>query len=104
MTTGIELIAKERKEQVIKHGISIEDDAGQNSDCELSNGAIAVLLANIDEFPEKWDRKKCRKMMQKSYRKRLVIAGALLAAELDRILLEEEQEFSKKSNIDDLPF
>ena len=85
MKTGIELIAYEREEQLIKHQITIDKDIEQNDDHELAQGAIMLLTCEINNKPEKWDRKKCRHMNEKSYKDRLIIAGALIAAEIDRL-------------------
>ncbi len=90
METGIELIAKERKEQLEKHGRTIKFDVEQNSEGELRRGAIALLgysngEADIISLPHTWDNKLCAKMCAKSYKERLIIAGALIAAEIDRL-------------------
>lgn len=90
METGIELIAKERKEQIEKHGRTIEQDVQQNRQDQLSKAAIMLLSVDYEEgidpksYPSGWDQEMCLKMINKSYKERLVIAGALLAAELDR--------------------
>ncbi len=93
--TGIELIADERHEQIYKHGRSVILDVMENDDCELSQGAKELLLhpfcvyqeADLEMMPEKWDKDICRKMMLKPYKERLIIAGALIAAEIDRLLV-----------------
>ena len=97
--TGIELIAKERQEQIEKHGRTIEKDEKENTSCELSNVASFLAVNEhyrgcndvddiVDMMPEKWNKTICLKMMNKSYRERLIIAGALIAAEIDRLQLE----------------
>ena len=59
--TGIELIAKERKEQLEKHGISVKNDAQFNSMMEynglpaLSLAAIRLLDDSIQRVPAHWD-------------------------------------------------
>lgn len=95
MKTGIELIAQERAEQIEKHNRTTEADVQQNANCELSQAA--VLLAMDDEYrkaltvptdnycPAGWNIDLWRKMVDKPYKERLIIAGALIAAELDRI-------------------
>jgi hypothetical protein len=98
MKTGIELIADERKEQIEKHGRSVECDVKFNSHYQLTIGAellIQILNDSInedmdeyDECPEPpfmWDRKLWDKMCRKPYKERLIIAGALIAAEIDRL-------------------
>lgn len=86
--TGIELIAKERQEQIEKHGYTTHIDANQNKDRELVMAAIALLQEHpsIIDFPKSWlVNSLTHKMRNKNYNERLVIAGALIAAELDRI-------------------
>lgn len=81
--TGLELIAEERQEQIKKHGRSIEEDVKYNANQELRYGAI-FLLTNRG-YPKSWDKKWKEKFLKKSYLEQLVIAGALLAAEIDRL-------------------
>ena len=92
---GAEKIYLERLEQIEKHGISIERDLTFNDFRQLREGAIMLLggYPNQDEdryLPFNWDRKQWNKMMSKPYRDRLIIAGALIAAEYDRSLEEEK--------------
>lgn len=58
MNTGIDLIKKEREEQILKR---------------------------LSVMPSDWDDTISLKMCSKSYKERLIIAGALIAAELDRL-------------------
>jgi hypothetical protein len=100
MKTGIELIAEERREQVEKHNRSIENDVFLNSGFEkpLTKAAsmlsVEHLTSNIIYFgcPENWSPSIWEKMCKKPYKERLVISGALLAAEIDRIQYIEAQE------------
>ena len=95
MKTGIELITIERQEQIEKHGRTIEKDVLENTTEELSFGAALLCCpdptamgfdpASGEGRPEKWDKPIWIKMMSKPYKDRLVIAGALIAAELDRL-------------------
>lgn len=97
--TGIELIAKERQEQLEKHGISIENDATYNKAYQLTEGA-AILATEMfptsrkrfAAMPSDWGDQQCLKMCNKPRFQRLVIAGALIAAELDKILAVEERK------------
>jgi len=93
---GTELIAQERREQVEKHGRSLKRDIAENTADQLSDGASMLALnfpkgcLEIEDVvehhcPEGWDNGIWEKMANKPYAKRLVIAGALIAAELDRI-------------------
>lgn len=91
MITGIELITQERQEQIIKHGRTLEADIRDNTNQQLSLGALMLLSVDYEEgidpeaYPNGWDNDICLKMINKPYKERLTIAGALIAAELDRI-------------------
>lgn len=100
MKTGIELIAQERKEQIEKHGRTVASDVKYNSAGQLS--CAARLLSEPGEYnpetiwdlingsePAGWDIELFKKMMLKPELQRLVIAGALIAAEIDRLQLLE---------------
>ena len=94
---GIELIAQERSEQIEKHNRTIDNDVLLNNERQLSIAASALLYeSEIKDAipalqsryffqPYGWDTKIWQKMCEKSYKDRLVIAGALIAAEIDRI-------------------
>jgi hypothetical protein len=43
----------------------------------------------MKDIPSNWDESQWLKMIQKPYRERLIISAALIAAELDRELYEE---------------
>lgn len=89
--TGIELIAKERQEQIIKHGRTVKYDSTENRDGELQIGARALLGGwNVCEFPRAWNLKICKRMYNKNRIEKLIIAGALIAAEIDRLNYKEE--------------
>lgn len=92
MKTGIELIAQERKEQIEKHGRTVEKDVRENPSGELALGAANLIHVNCHEndFPGVWDVMICRHMAQKSYKDRLIIAGAFIAAEIDRLNMKEK--------------
>ncbi len=89
--SGIELIAQERQEQIEKHDRTIKKDVEENDNMQLSLGALMLLSIDYEEgidthsYPEGWDEDICTKMIGKSYKERLIIAGALLAAEIDRL-------------------
>jgi hypothetical protein len=89
--TGIELIQQERFEQLTKHGRTIDKDVAENANQELFKGAVALLTSDCSKFSDKWDKDVCAYMLLKSYSERLVIAGALLAAELDRLRAMENR-------------
>ncbi|WP_431129683.1 hypothetical protein [Flagellimonas flava] len=91
MKTGIELIAEERKEQIEKHGRSIEMDVKINTDFQLGTAACCLCYEAIEEIdcrnepPTEWNLELWQKMHDKPYKQRLIIAGAMLAAEIDRL-------------------
>lgn len=85
MKTGIELIAIERKEQIEKHGRTIENDVVENEDGQLKYGAVALLTSLDEDFPAEWNYATCKKMMAKPELEKLIIAGAFIAAEIDRL-------------------
>jgi hypothetical protein len=94
--SGIELIAQEREEQLNKHQISIEKDINNHKDNQLLGVATALCLPDyeqedldvyeLEEFcPCSFDKKQFIGLTKKPLEKRLVIAGALIAAEIDRL-------------------
>jgi len=84
---GAELIVLEREEQFTKHNYSVEDDVRSNKDQQLRVGAKRLLETYSDRsnVPSGWDAKLWGKMCRKSYMEKLIIAGALIAAEIDRL-------------------
>lgn len=83
-----ELIAQERKEQIEKHRRSIENDAQFNTSFQLIDGAKKLLFSGSRHGttePPGWDIQIWMKMVTKPYKERLIIAGALIAAEIDRL-------------------
>jgi len=89
METGIELIKKEREEQILKHGRTTELDIEYNSSCQLAFAVERLCVPELDipnyTAPMNWDEQIWDKMISKPYKQRLIIAGALIAAELDRL-------------------
>ena len=94
--TGIELIAAERQEQLEKHQRTVALDVEENDSYQLAIAAAKMLAypaetkdCNIP--PQGWDVDLWKKMQSKSYIERLVIAGALICAELDRLYSYKNQ-------------
>ena len=89
--TGIELIADERKEQILKHGFDTNHDAMYNDPNahhqtgELTYAALHALWPEGQFYPRTFEKWFADKITTKTYKERLIIAGALLAAEIDRI-------------------
>lgn len=97
MKTGIELIAKERKEQIEKHGHTIQQDVDHNDQRQLALAASALIeggLTNSLWCPSEWDDDTWQKMVNKSYKERLITAGALIAAEIDRLCQVEAGQYA----------
>ncbi|MDQ1139438.1 hypothetical protein [Pedobacter agri] len=94
MKTGIELIAIERQEQIEKHGRTVEKDIelyrdGYGNMSQLTFVAeILIKRTFTNPHPPKgFDEVIFNKMISKPYKERLIIAGALIAAEIDMINL-----------------
>lgn len=94
MKTGIESIAQERAEQIEKHGFTVQSDRIDNIGGELVLLIKYLLLDNNDaekdnlrEYFEgcSYNMSYIDKFDTKTKLERLVIAGALIAAEIDRI-------------------
>ena len=82
METGIQLIATERQEQISKHKRTTEIDVLENDHEQLRH--VAIYLLTGAGLPDKFSKWKGN-FDSKSYKERLVIAGALIAAEIDRL-------------------
>lgn len=90
MKTGIELITEERKKQIEKHGRTAMHDAQNNDFGQLKDAAIMLMdgYPSQDEDnsePFKWNEAAWSKLTEKPKVERLIIAGALIAAEIDRL-------------------
>ncbi len=95
--TGIQAFAQERYEQIFIHGFTTEDavdspefyDKGQ-----LAQAAEFCLqpYRSDNAWPENWDTKYIEKILVKSDMERLAVAGALLAAEYDRLKYISEHQ------------
>ena len=60
MKTGIELIAEERQEQIVKHGRTIERDIVCNDMFQLSTAAELLISEKVHQLespPYGWDNK-----------------------------------------------
>ena len=92
--TGIELIAKERQEQIEKHGYDADHDSGHYAG-ELAFLAEMLLASeheegiDSNEYPDGIEPEIIDRMLWKPYKEKLIIAGALIAAEIDRISNEQ---------------
>ena len=94
--TGTELITRKRQEQFTKRGITVEMDVKYNKAMELAEAASVLahpfgsVKKRFSHMPEDWNNEGALKMCSKPYKERLIIAGALIAAEIDRLIYEED--------------
>ena len=86
--TGIELIKKERQEQIQKHGFDQKHDS-LHVDKSLIDAATYLLTNCGSYFPISWSLDWKNRFDKKSEIECLVVAGALIAAEIDRRLAQE---------------
>lgn len=77
------MIAKERQEQIEKHGWTVSHDREMESD--LDAVAVAIIEQDRDRFPSHWEAMMVNNILGKSVIERLAIAGAMIAAEIDRL-------------------
>lgn len=86
--TGSALITAERQRQILKHSYTPIHDA-QYTNGQLGEAAIYAINGDYETYPIDWDEKYRNSIagVGKSYIERLAVAGALIAAEIDRILL-----------------
>lgn len=85
MKNGIELITQERQEQMEVHGFNLPHDKEENTYGQLTGAAACLLTNDRNLFPRDWDLKCLAKFEGKSRIEQLTIAGALIAAEIDRL-------------------
>lgn len=90
MKVGAELIADERSEQIVKHGYTLIGDIESNTNNQLKQAAVNLLFyEDIEDRmhfkPSFWNQIAWDKMCRKDYKHRLIVAGALIAAEIDRL-------------------
>ena len=105
MKTGIELIAEERTRQVTEEGFTLEHDQQKHLNHELALAAISYACAAADSrvSPDvmhydrlvrpgwDWPWKLEQWKPSASAVRNLVKAGALIAAEIDRLRLLEQK-------------
>lgn len=86
---GLHYICLERHEQMEKHLYSIAHDVIVNNHGQLVQ--VAKYLLETDEeyknllWPRNWKNEWRKKFDNKTYQERVIIAGALMAAEYDRL-------------------
>ncbi len=87
--TGAQLIAKERQEQIEKHGWSLDNDQHYKHQ-QLKQAALYCLMPDFFSWPQGWIEKFKIKIDNKSKIEQLTVAGAFIAAEIDRLLKLKE--------------
>ncbi|WP_119792060.1 hypothetical protein [Flavobacterium anhuiense] len=100
MKTGIELITEERQKQIYKHGFTAEHHALNSEKWydkdQLVKASIYLLEPETspedlqNKIPFNWDKDWFINLNSREFKERLIIAGALIAAELDRLHFIEE--------------
>jgi len=90
LSKGVELIAIERKKQIEKHGFTAEHHAKHPEwydEFQLTDAASTLSMRIIKSccVPLNWDAEWFKKLCLRTYEERLIIAGALLASEWDRL-------------------
>ena len=86
---GVELISEERGRQITDLGRTPDYDILNNPCGTLSGGAAFIITLNPIFFPTNWDQSFIEKWDKKTEKERMIIAGALIAAEIDRIIADE---------------
>lgn len=105
LETGAEMIYRERIEQLVKHGVSVVQDVSKHGGGSLLRAAEHLLTTEpftkygrlYYDAPHGWEKNAWERINRKSHIERLVIAGALIAAEIDRIqyMIEHIQKVPK---------
>jgi len=90
MKTGIELIADERQKQIDKHGFTGEHHANHPEwyeENQLTEAATELLkiYPKSENLPLNWDADWWADLCNRHLLTRFQIAGALIAAEIDRL-------------------
>jgi len=81
---GCQMILEERWEEIFKHGWNLEDDHDYVNE-ELLKCALFCIDQKRFEFPWGWIESYRTKILNKSRVDQLKVAGALIAAEIDRL-------------------
>ena len=90
--TGIEMVKKELEEMRGKHGFDVMYDLENNKNFQLRDAAMYMLTGNEYDFPLTWGKEWKVKFDRKSDREKLILAGAFIAAELDRLNTQNEEK------------
>jgi hypothetical protein len=91
--TGFESISRERIEQVTKHRRTLQLDKTYKSG-QLVKAAQFCISLNNNDWPRGWAKDRRDHIKKKSVADRYAIAGAFLAAEIDRQREVDDWEFA----------
>ena len=91
---GTVLIHKDRMEQLEKHKRIVIEDVRLNNRGQLRAAAGHLIrhMPGSRDCPWGWDQELWDKMIAKPLFERTVIAGALIAAEIDRMLYIQNEQ------------
>ena len=100
LSPAIELVTIERYEQINKHGRTVRFDVVNNAEGQLSDAASFLTSYGndnpygdeefLENIPDGWNSEWWLKVCKKDYGDRCVISAALLIAEVDRLMFEED--------------
>lgn len=98
MTNGVRIIAQEREEQITKHGYDVINDLKYYSNGELLQAAKFCITQDPKDYPPSWSKwflesciKKKNSLPKAAFEMEMSkIAGALCAANIDRIIATED--------------
>ena len=94
LTVGTQLIADERQKQIYKHGFTAEHHVNhpewyENGQLQYASTALLSMdgkaESTLTETPLNWDSDWFNNLLERTPKERLIIAGALIVAELDRL-------------------
>jgi len=102
MKTGVQLITEEREKQISKHGFTGEHHFNHPEWYDKKQLILAsqiLLTETIDSerikkyflFPKNWDAEWFQNLCDRPYKERIIIAGALIGAEIDRLNYENDK-------------
>lgn len=86
---GLKAITHERFGQIVYRGFTVQKDAENYPTGQLVDFAGCILTPSlpVPDYLDEGILNYISKVREKSYKERLAIAGALIAAEIDRISL-----------------
>lgn len=87
LSEGLDLVSKEREEQIKKHGYTITHDM-KYTDGQLLDAVVSIIDQDLSRFP--FENDYFNMIMVKTPEERLAIAGALICAEIDRLKKTED--------------